>query len=177
MPDANSAEAAEAQAAPKKSKKLLIIILLACVVMAGAGGGGFYFFSHAGAQAQGADAKDKDKKSKKEVVPKAPAVYVKFDPPFVVNFEAKGMTRFLQVSVEVMTRDPATADLIKGNDPMLRNDLLLLLGNQTYETISTRDGKERLRGEALQVVAKVVASEGGTGKNVEQLYFTSFVMQ
>ena len=57
--------------------------------------------------------------------------------------------RFLQVSVEVMTRDAATADMIKQHDPMLRNDLLMLLGSQTYETISTREGKEKLRDEAL----------------------------
>jgi flagellar protein FliL len=174
MADPTPAEGAAAEAPPKKSK-LLLIIVIACVVIAGGAGGGFYFFSHGKEEAQSADAKGKGKK--KEVVPKAPAVYVKFDPPFVVNFEAKGMMRFLQVSVEVMTRDPATAALIKENDPMLRNDLLLLLGNQTYETISTREGKEHLRGEALKTVAKVVGDEGGTAKYVEQLYFTSFVMQ
>lgn len=181
MADAPPAAAAEAQPAPKKSKLLLIII--ACVVVIAAAGGGFYFFSHGEEAEQSVDAKDKDKgkskskKAKHDAEPKAPAVYVKFEPPFVVNFEAKGAMRFLQVSVEVMTRDPATAELIKQNDPMLRNNLLLLLGNQTYDTISTREGKEHLRGEALQEVAKVIASEGGSGKNVEQLYFTSFVMQ
>ena len=36
---------------------------------------------------------------------------------------------------------------------------------------------EELRKQALQSVAKVIASEGGQSKNVEQLYFTSFVMQ
>jgi flagellar FliL protein len=87
------------------------------------------------------------------------------------------MMRFLQVSVEVLTRDPATAEMIKQHDPMLRNDLLMLLGNQTFEKISTREGKEELRKEALAIVAKVIESEGGDAKTVEQLYFTSFVMQ
>jgi flagellar protein FliL len=109
--------------------------------------------------------------------PKAPALYVEFEPPFVVNFEAKGVMRFLQVSVQVMTRDAETAELVKQHDPKLRNDLLLLFGSQTYETISTLEGKEHLRNEALQTVAKVIDDEGGEGKTVEQLYFTSFVMQ
>ena len=104
-------------------------------------------------------------------------MYVAFDPPFVVNFEAKGMMRFLQVSLEVMTRDPVTADLIKQHEPVLRNDLLLLFGNQTYEMISTREGKEELRKEALAAVARIISDEGGDPKHVEQLYFTSFVMQ
>jgi flagellar FliL protein len=76
-----------------------------------------------------------------------------------------------------MTRDQGTADLVKQHDPVIRNDLLLLLSNQTYETISSREGKENLRAEALQVVAKAIEAEGGEGEKVEQLYFTSFVMQ
>lgn len=171
--------APEAAAAPAKKSKLLIIIIAAVVLLGAAGGGAYFLLGNKGDAEMTADArhekgKDKGKKAKE---PKAPAVYVKFDPPFVVNFEAKGMMRFLQVSVEVMTRDPATAELIKVNDPVLRNDLLMLLGNQTYETISTREGKELLRGEALKTVAKIVTDEGGIAKNVEQLYFTSFVMQ
>jgi flagellar protein FliL len=67
--------------------------------------------------------------------------------------------------------------MIKLHDPMIRNDLLFLLSNQQYEMISTREGKEQLRTQALETVAKVITAEGGDGKNVEQLYFTSFVMQ
>lgn len=166
---------ADVPAAPAKSKMLLII--LCSVLAAGAAGAGVYFAlgGSKDAQAQSEDAKGE--KAKEGRAPKAPAVYVRFDPPFVVNFENKGMMRFLQVSAEVLTRDQTTADLIKEHDPKLRNELLLLLGNQTYETISTREGKERLRSEALQAVARVIGEEGGEPEKVEQLYFTSFVMQ
>ena len=170
----SDAPASDAPAAPAKSK-LLIIILCSVLAAGGLAGAGVYFMSAKGgddkAQAEaGKDSKDKD-------VAKAPAVYVKFDPPFVVNFENKGMVRFLQVSVEVMTRDPLTADIIRTHNPKLRNDLLMLLGGQSYETISTREGKDRLRGEALGAVANIVVTEGGKVESVEQLYFTSFVMQ
>lgn len=162
--------AAPAPVAPAKSK--MLIILLCSVLAAGAAGAGVFFLTKGGdEQVKSEEAPDTQEKAK------APAVYVKFDPPFVVNFENKGMMRFLQVSCEVMTRDPLTADLIKQHDPKLRNDLLMLLGNQTYETISTREGKEKLRGEALKTVAEVIVAEGGKAASVEQLYFTSFVMQ
>jgi flagellar FliL protein len=160
---------ASAPEAPAKSKLLLII--MCCLFAASAAGGGVYFMTKGGEQAQAEEGDDSKSKNK------APAVYVKFDPPFVVNFENKGMMRFLQVSVEVMTRDARTADIIKEHDPKLRNNLLMLLGGQTYETISTREGKERLRGEALGAVADVIVAEGGKAESVEQLYFTSFVMQ
>lgn len=149
----------------------MLVIVLCSILAAGAAGGGVYFMTmkksgdeeHAAAEAAPAV--------------KLPAIYSKFDPPFVVNFQNKGMTRFLQVSIEVMTRDPATAELIKQHDPKLRNDLLMLLGGQTFETLSSREGKEQLRTQSLKAVADVIAAEGGKAENVEQLYFTSFVMQ
>ena len=193
--DDEATEAVEPVA--KKSRKKLIIMIAAAVLVLGAGGAGAYFFLGSGGDdeavaeeappakdgkgkvsAKDKKAKEKGKeKGKKDKEPKLPAQYVKLDPPFVTNFESKGLVRFLQVTVEVMTRDPATAEMLKLHDPMIRNDLLLLLSNQQYEVISTREGKEQLRTQALETVTKVINAEGGEGKNVEQLFFTSFVMQ
>ncbi|HEY4369366.1 MAG TPA: flagellar basal body-associated FliL family protein [Steroidobacteraceae bacterium] len=175
---AEASPAAVADAAPKKGRSGLLLVIIAALVAASAAGGGAYFVFSSKVEAL---AHDKDKKEHGEKgaqqKPKAPAQYIKMDPPFVVNFEAKGAMRFLQVSIELMTRDPATADLLKLHDPRIRNDLLLLLGNQQMETISSREGKEGLRAEALKAVANVIGSEGGDPKQVEQLFFTSFVMQ
>jgi len=164
MSDAPAGEALAA--APGKSKMLVIVL---CSILAAAGaGGGVYFLTKGDNEERATEVKP---------VAKTPAIYSKFDPPFVVNFQNKGMMRFLQVSIEVMTRDPLTAELIKEHDPKLRNDLLMLLGGQTFETLSSREGKEQLRTEALKAVADVIAAEGGKAEKVEQLYFTSFVMQ
>ena len=154
----------EGEEAPPKSKKLLFIIL--AVVLLGGGGGAWFFL-------KGGDAKG----DAKAVVPALPPIYVNLDPPFVVNFEAESMVRFLQVTVSVMTRDPHTEEVLKKNDPRIRNDLLMLLGNQKYETISTREGKESLQAQSLESVRSVVASAGGESGKVEALYFTAFVMQ
>jgi flagellar FliL protein len=197
----SDAEKPAAVAAPaKKSGKGIIIIALIAILAAGAAGGGVYFMtSHqasdeesassddgddaAAAEKQDAKAKGKKskgdkgakgKKSKKEV---AKPLYLALDPPFVVNFEAKGVMRFLQITVQVMTRDPHTLDLLKENDPLIKNNLLMMFSSQTYETISTPDGKEKMRAQALEIVGKAIAEEGGEAKAVEQLLFTSFVMQ
>jgi flagellar FliL protein len=167
----SDAPAGDALAAAVPAKSKMLVIVLCSILAAGAAGGGVYFMTAK---------KDKSEEhTAAEAGPaaKLPAIYSKFDPPFVVNFQNKGMTRFLQVSIEVMTRDPATADLIKQHDPKLRNDLLMLLGGQTFETLSSREGKEQLRAESLKAVADVIAAEGGKAETVEQLYFTSFVMQ
>jgi flagellar FliL protein len=173
-----------AAAAPgSKSKKMLFVsIIVVVLALFGIGGGVYAFMSNKSDDtAQTADPKAKDKSkqqaAKKEVKPKDPAIYSAFDPPFVVNFEDKGVVRFLQVTVQVMTRDPKTAEMFKQHDPVIRNDLLLMLGNQTFETLSSLDGKEKLREQARGAVANIIKNEGGDPKTVEQLYFTSFVMQ
>ncbi len=163
-------EAAVAAPVPRSGTKMMVVILVA-MIAAAAAGAGVYFMTGKKDETVSTEAEQAKSKSK------LPATYVKLDPPFVANFEARGAMRFLQVSVEVMTRDAAVADLIKQHDPMVRNDLLMLFGSQTYDTISTPEGKEQLRARALEAIRKVIKEQGGDGAKVEQLYFTSFVMQ
>jgi flagellar basal body-associated protein FliL len=54
---------------------------------------------------------------------------------------------------------------------------LLILGNQSYESVSTLEGKEALRARCLEAVRTVIQESGGESVKVEALYFTSFVMQ
>jgi flagellar FliL protein len=170
-------EAAAAEPAPKKGGVNVIVIVIAALLAAAVAGGAVFFLTGKKDDTAAAEEAKDGEHGEKEGAPKLPAIYVKLDPPFVANFEAKGQMRFLQVAVEIMTRDQATADLIKQHDPMIRNDLLMLFGSQTYEGINTHQGKDQLRASALVAVQKVIDAEGGDSKNVEQLYFTSFVMQ
>jgi flagellar FliL protein len=162
--EGEEAEGEEGAEGAPKSKKLLFIII--AVVLLG-GGAGAFFFLKGGAP--------KEAVKKEEVV--VPPIYVNLDPPFVVNFEAEAAVRFLQVTVSVMTRDIHIQELLKNNDPRIRNDLLMLLGNQKYETISTREGKEKLQAESLAAIRAIVKSAGGEPEKIEALYFTAFVMQ
>ena len=157
-----------AAGAPKKSGKTLIIVLVAAIVLLAGGGVGAFF-------AFGSHGDKKTAEVKKE--PVLPPQYIALDPPFVVNFESDQQVRFLQVTVQVMTRDAATVELMKANDPVVRNDLLLLYGGQKYTVISSREGKESLRQQTLTAVRKVIAGAGGKPDKVEAVYFTSFVMQ
>ncbi len=160
--------AADADAAPKKSKKWLIIGIAAFVVLAGGGAAALMLMGSGDAHG---------KKQAKAQEPLAPPLYVALDPPFVVNFEGEQLVRFLQITVQVMTRDPASVELLKANDPVVRNDLLLLFANQKYDVVATRAGKEKLRADALTAIRHVVQSGGGKSEHIEQVYFTSFVMQ
>ena len=155
----------EGEAPAKGGGKGLIIALVLLLVL---GGGGFAAWKFLGA---------KDDAAKAKVEAQLPPRYITLDPPFVVNFEAESMVRFLQVTIGVMTRDPAIETLVKDNDPRVRNDLLMILANQSYDTVSTAEGKEALRKRCLESIRAIVREMGGDSKQVEALYFTSFVMQ
>jgi flagellar FliL protein len=127
--------------------------------------------------AAAAGKKGKGKKEGKQEGPKSPAIYVPLDPPFVVNFDATQSSRFLQVTVEIMTRDSNMSTLIKENNPAVRNDLLMLFGSQNATEISSREGKEKLRKETLDTVRSLIKGEGGNAELVENVFFTTFVMQ
>jgi flagellar protein FliL len=159
----------ETDAAPKKKKGKLLYIIIAVLLIGGGAGAWFAFKPKPNAGAADAPAE--------KTTPKTAALYFKFDPAFVVNFGAEGSARYLQVIVETMTRDPPTLEMIKNNEPAVRNDLVLLFSSQDNASLLSPDGKEKLRTATLDVVRKIVAAEGGEAKNVENVYFTSFVIQ
>jgi flagellar FliL protein len=105
-----------------------------------------------------------------------PAVYFAFEPPLIVNFEDTQAVRFLQVQIEVLTRDPKVVDALKLHSPVIRNNLLMLMNGRDYRPLMTREGKEALRQECLTEVQRVLKKETGQ-PGIEDLFFTSFVVQ
>ncbi len=170
MPDVSVTAPAQvpAGAATGSKRRIPLLYIIIGVVVLAVGLGAALFLTHGRSAA-----------SKTAAVhePIGPPIYLALDPAFVVNFQADQLVRFLQISIEVMSRDQKTLDLLKSNDPVVRNDLLILLGNQKYSAISTPAGKEQLRADALVAIRKDLAQAGGDPSRLEAVYFTSFVMQ
>jgi flagellar basal body-associated protein FliL len=103
------------------------------------------------------------------------SVFYPIDPPLVVNFEDGSAVRFLQISMEVMSKDQKSIDSVQKNMPLIRNNLLLLMSNRDYQSLMSREGKEKLRQEALTEIRAVQKKQGGA--DVDDLLFTSFVVQ
>lgn len=194
-PDEEEEQEGAKPSAGKSSAKKWIVIGLAALLLVGGGVSAAVYLTAGGgddeqAEADTGDVKDtkakkgkKDKKAKKgkgekgekgEAVPAV--VYLPLDPPFVVNLENSPQARFLQVSMEVMAKGPEAIDDVKKHMPAIRNSLLLLLSSQSYESLSTVAGKEKIRGSALTDIQKILQDR--TGKpGVEAVYLTAFVMQ
>jgi flagellar FliL protein len=165
---------AAADAAPKKSKKLLLLAVAAVVLLGGAGAGAWLYLKpqKAAGEAGAADAQHAE-----AAAPKAAPQYYKFDPAFVVNFGSEGNSHYLQITLEAMSRDPQVVEAIKANEPAVRNDLILLFSSQNYDQLLTAEGKTALREQTLAAIRHSVGAEGAKPEAVEQVYFTSFVIQ
>lgn len=165
---------AKSAAKPKKSKMMLIIGIV--VLLLGISGGATaYFMGMFGSDDQVAEEGEAGEEET-EAETKQPLNYIPLDPAFVVNFGDESEVRFLQVTIELGTRDTDMVDQVKEHRPAIRNNLVMLFSSQDPMALNTREGKEKLREETLAEVQKVLQEE--TGKpGVENVFFTSFVMQ
>ena len=108
--------------------------------------------------------------------PVAPAQYVPLDPAFVVSFDEDDGTRYVQLQLQAMARSEKTIEEIKKHAPAIRNSVLFLLGSYKLQELMTLPGKERLRADLTTKANEVLAKNGSEGQ-IEELYFTNFVIQ
>ncbi|MCF6325174.1 MAG: flagellar basal body-associated FliL family protein [Gammaproteobacteria bacterium] len=178
---------AVAQAAPvEKPKgnllKIIIIVLSSLLVVGGSVAATLYFagvFSASEKLSSGDEVSDKgSSKPEKERknLDKEPAIYFIFESPFVVNFIDKNQIRYLQINVEVMSRDQEVIDSIGAHLPKIKNNFLVLFSDLDFEMITNAAGKQKLRELALEELRNILKDETGNN-DVEALYFTGFVMQ
>lgn len=173
------APAAPAEDAPKKRGKLPLIIGLV-VALAGAGGGAWWFLAPHDAAAPAAEhaaaAEGEGAEGAAAGAAKGEAIYVSLAPSFVVNLTDDEAMRYLQIDVEILTHDNATSEAIKLHLPQIRNNLLLIFGDQHFHQLVTREDKEKLQASVLAEVKKVLDSQHAPSA-VEAAFFTNFVMQ
>ena len=171
----------EGEEAPKSSKKLIIIIAAVVVLLIGAGAGMYFmgFFDDEPQQTEaGQSAEDGDTKAaeEEEAEPVAERSYWPLEPPFVLNFEGRSKARYMQIGLEVVTTNDKAFAAVKKHLPVIRNEIVLLLSGQKYEEMVTPEGKEQLRAELIETVNNVL-KQHKVKKGIENIYFTSFVMQ
>lgn len=152
--------------------KMIIIIAVVVVLLLVAGIGAALFFTGAFSAKKGGGGAN----AAHAAVAKHPPIYFSIQPAMVVNFQNPTQARYLQVAIDVMARDPKVIKEVKNNMPAIRNRLIILLSAQHYDRISTPDGKQKLRKEVRDSINAVLKEAGASGQ-IEQVYFTNFVMQ
>ena len=144
----------------KKSRLLLIVAPIALIALAAGGYFGYTFLSHG---------KGKAETAKKEAKKDGKVVLFSVD-PFVVNLSEPG--RYLKVTMQFELSGEMDEKSVTEKVPILRDVIITLIGNQTYEYAASTEGKVQLKDEILLRTNRLF------GKEVfRNLYFTDFVMQ
>jgi flagellar FliL protein len=103
-------------------------------------------------------------------------IYYDMGKPFVVSLPQGSSAKLVSVSVSVSAEDQEAVDALKKHEPMIRNNLMMLIGSQKVDDLKTREGKEQLRKEILHSIVDILKKKLGKA-HVEEVFFTSFVLQ
>lgn len=111
--------------------------------------------------------------------PVAPAViYYNIPEPFTINFlnQSQKKARYLQIKVALMARDQVIIDSAELNLPMIQDALRSLFSSQTMDSIATVEARMTLQTATLEAIKAILKEETGND-NIENVYFTSFILQ
>lgn len=151
------------------SKKKLILLIVGAVALVGAAVGGTIFVM--GGKDDGAEVVEEVEE------PVRDPIYIALDPTFVVNYkDSNAVNRFLKAELNIMTFETDVEEAVSKHMPLIRSNLVTLFNQQEFEDLIHQQGKEAFRAAALAELQKVIQTHLGK-PGIEQLYFTTFVMQ
>ena len=167
---ADKKEAGEEKSGSKK--KLFIIIGAAVVVLLIVGGFGTWWFL----LRDKPDADDKKDPAQQVVVPVVgqpaaigPMVNIE---EFIVNIISGDAAHYVKASLTFELTNELVKAEVEQRMPQMRDAILLLIGNKTYEELQDLQGKKQLKAELLSTVNSFLQSG-----QVVSIYFTNFVVQ
>ncbi|MGD0209565.1 MAG: flagellar basal body-associated FliL family protein [Desulfomonilia bacterium] len=162
----------------KKFPAMIIVIVLAVVLVLGGAAAGYFLFLGPKAKASGKEGAVKEVKHEQtkekgsgEGEGGASGLMKQLD-PFIVNLADAQGQRYLKAVMQVEVDNPSVEGEIQGKLPQIRDEILMILSNKTFDDVSTTSGKHMVKREIASAVNKYLT----TGQ-VTQVYFTEFVVQ
>jgi flagellar protein FliL len=154
----------------KKSSKKLIIIIAVVVLLMGGGGAGYFFMAEEPENGETEEVEEVVEEADKELL------YFEMKKPFIVDFPKGASARLVQISVAILVEGEETVAALTKHEPMIRNNLLMLINNQNPDELKESAGKDKLREEMIIEVGEVLEKMSGSN-HVKEIFFTAFVMQ
>lgn len=102
--------------------------------------------------------------------------YVALTPSFVTNYGDSTRLRYLKVDISLRVESMPHSHVVDNHAPQIRNQIILLLSQQTSDGVNTHEGRQKLRADALQAVQEILQAEEGE-KMVTDLLFDNFIVQ
>jgi len=155
----------------KGKKKLLLIICIGLLVVAAGGGGAAWYFLKSKPVPE-------DSKNPGDQVP-VPQLeqsaeigpMVDID-EFIVNIISSDTAHYVKASLTVELTNENAKTEVENRMPQMRDTILMLIGNKTYEELQDLQGKKQLKAELMSNINSFLQ----TGK-VRSIFFTNFVVQ
>lgn len=167
MAEPENAEA-KVEAPPKKKSKLRIVLLI-LLLLAAAGGGVAYKLLVLDVAANGDDVEE-------SAGPAAP-VYVELRPAFVINLADTDTSRFLQLEVDLMSRLVDAPLFIEQHMPAIRHQVVMELSSRGYSDLRSLEGKQLALDSIRDRINLILLDNTDQVDVIEEVYFSSFVMQ
>lgn len=104
-----------------------------------------------------------------------PQIY-SLSPSFVVNLLQERGTRFLQLDIEVMSRQDGVLAKLDDYQVVIRHELIMMFSNLSKDEINSVEGRKAIQQRTVNTINDVLKKETGKG-GVDDVYFTKFVMQ
>ncbi len=151
-------------APPKKGNKKLIIIIGAVVAVLLIGGGVAVMMmkkSAAAAEAAAAEEEGGAPAAKSKAAAKDPKHLPVFVPlePFTVNLADRQAERYAQVGITLEVADATMDAQIKAYMPIIRNNILLALADNTATDLMGREGKAKLAARIQRETSRALGVE------------------
>jgi flagellar FliL protein len=159
----------------KGGKKKLIIIISAALIVLLAGGGAYYFLIHKPKQDELRRRQEEQSKAAALIKPVpeeaeiGPMVEIK---EFVVNIISEDAPHYVKASLSLELDKATTQEEVNKRMPQIRDAILLLIGNKTFEELQDLQGKNQVKAEMKSKINSFLK----TGK-IKNVYLTDFVVQ
>ena len=102
------------------------------------------------------------------------AIYLPLRPQFVVNYGGGKRLKYLKAEVSVRLNTSEAANAVRHHLPYIRNNMVLLFARQTDQTLTSQEGKEVMRIEALEDLRVLLKREDGVpAEDIVDILFNS----
>ncbi|HEB68235.1 MAG TPA: flagellar basal body protein FliL [Desulfobulbus sp.] len=165
-------EEKDVQAEGTGGKKKLIILIAAGVVLLLGIGAAVYFLV-----LKKPPPEEEVKNEQVEMVQPAPGEEADIGPmvdinEFIVNIISEEGTHYVKASLTLELNNDAVLEEANKRMPQIRDAILLLIGNKTFEELQDLQGKKQLKAEIKNKINSFLK----TGR-VKNVYLTDFVVQ
>lgn len=169
MAENNESEAAPAQKGKLKLIIMLVVVVILAIVLSVVG---TLWFLGDGLPGMGDDEGEAAETAEETFVPSS---YHLIDKAVVTTVQAEGRQRYAQAYLALESKDPEALEAAKLHMPLIRSQLVTVLGNSNFNELQTPEGRSSLAERMLTTVNQVLEQEGEPA--IKRVLFRNFVVQ